>query len=96
MRRSEFQPLGSVIKEFLKEKKFDGKLSELDVINSWEKIIGKGVARATTSITIKEGTLFLQLRSSVVRQELFMMRQDIIRAVNDYAGRQIVTSIVLK
>ena len=96
MRRSEFQPLGNVIKEFLKEKQFDNKLSEIDVVNSWEKIISKAVARATSSINIKDRTLYVHLRSSVVRQELFMMRHDIVRAVNEYAGKEIITAVVLK
>jgi hypothetical protein len=96
MRRSEIQSLGSAIKDFLKEKQFDGKLAEVDAVNSWEKIIGRPVARATTSIYIKDQTLYLHLKSSVVRNELFMMRNDIIRAMNEHAGMVIVKAIVLK
>jgi predicted nucleic acid-binding Zn ribbon protein len=96
MRRSDIQSLGSAIKDFLKEKQFDGKLAEVDAVNSWEKIIGRPVARATTSIYIKDQTLYLHLKSSVVRNELFMMRNDIIRAMNEHAGRVIVKAIVLK
>jgi hypothetical protein len=96
MRRSEIQSLGSAIKDFLKEKHFDGKLAEVDAVNSWEKIIGRPVARATTSIYIKDQTLYLHLKSSVVRNELFMMRNDIIRAMNEHAGMVIVKAIVLK
>jgi predicted nucleic acid-binding Zn ribbon protein len=96
MRRNETQSLGSVIKEFLKDKNFDGKLAEVDAVNSWEKIIGRPVARATTSIYIKDKTLYLHLKSSVVRNQLFMMRSDIIRAMNEHAGMEIVTAIVLK
>lgn len=96
MRRNEVQSLGSAIKEYLKEKKFDSKLAEVDAVNSWEKIIGRPVARATTSIYIKDQTLYLHLKSSVVRNELFMMRNEIIRAMNEHAGQVIVKMIVLK
>lgn len=96
MRRSEIHSLGSAIKSFLKESKFDRKLAEVDAISSWEFIIGKPIARATTSIYIKNETLFVHLNSSIVRNELFMMRNDIIRAVNDHAGGTIVKTIVLK
>ncbi len=96
MRRSEIHSLGSAIKTFLKESKFDKKLAEVDAVNSWESIIGKPIARATSNIYIQNGTLHVHLKSSIVRNELFMMRNDIIRAVNDHAGREIVKEIVLK
>jgi len=96
MRRSEIHTLGSAIKSFLKESKFDKKLAEVDAVSSWESIIGRPIARATTSIYIKNETLYVHLNSSIVRNELFMMRNDIIRAVNDHSGRVVVTAIVLK
>lgn len=96
MRRSEIHSLGSAIKNFLKESKFDRKLAEVDAVSSWEFIIGKPIARATTNIFIRNETLHIHLNSSIIRNELFMMRNDIIRAVNDHAGRIIVKEIVLK
>jgi predicted nucleic acid-binding Zn ribbon protein len=96
IRRTEVQSLGSVIKEFLKERKFDRKLAEVEAINSWESIIGKPIARATASISIKNETLYLQLKSSIVRNELLMMRSDIIRAINRNAGFELIKNIVLK
>ncbi len=96
MRRSEIHSLGSAIKSFLEESKFDRKLAEVDAVTSWESIIGKPIARATTSIYIKNETLYVNLNSSIVRNELFMMRNEIIRAVNNHAGRAIVKAIVLK
>ena len=88
--------MGSAIKSFLKESKFDRKLAEVDTVGSWELIIGKPIARATSSIYIKNETLYIHLNSSIVRNELFMMRNDIIRAMNNHAGRAIVKEIVLK
>jgi predicted nucleic acid-binding Zn ribbon protein len=96
MRRTEIQSLGSVIKEYLKENNFDRKLAEVEIINSWESIIGKPIARSTASIFIKDSTLHLHLKSSIVRNELLMMRSDIIRAINERAGFEIIKAIVLK
>jgi predicted nucleic acid-binding Zn ribbon protein len=96
MKRSEFQSLGSAIREYLKEEKIDGKLAEIEAVNSWESIIGKQIARATTSIYIKDGILYVHLKSSIVRNELLMMRNDIIQAINQHIGSRVVKSIVLK
>lgn len=96
MKRSEFQSLGSAIRDYLKERKFDGKIAEIDAVNLWESIIGKQIARATSSIYIKDGTLYVSLKSSIVRNELFMMRNDIIQVMNQRVGSNVVKSIILR
>jgi predicted nucleic acid-binding Zn ribbon protein len=96
MRRNDIQSLGSAIKDYLKEKKFDGKIAEVEAVSLWESIIGKQIARATSSIYIKDGILYVHLRSSIVRNELFMMRSDIMRAMNQRVGSEVVKSIILR
>lgn len=96
MRRNEFQSLGSAIKDYLKEEKFDSKLAELEAVGLWESIIGKQIARATSSIFIKEGVLTVHLKSSIVRNELFMMRNEIMQAINQRMGKRVVKVVILK
>jgi predicted nucleic acid-binding Zn ribbon protein len=96
IRRTEVQSLGSVIKEYLKENKFDRKLAEVEAVNSWESIIGKQIARSTSSIFIKDETLHIHLKSSIIRHELLMMRTDIIRTINRNSGFDLIKNIVLK
>ena len=96
MKRSEFQSLGSAIHDYLKKEKIDGKLAEIEAVNMWESIIGKQISRATTSIFIKDGVLYIHLSSSIVRNELFMMRNEIIQAINMRIGRRVVKAIILK
>ncbi len=96
MKRSEFQSLGSAIREYLKEEKIDGKIAEIEAVNMWESIIGKQIARATSSIYIKEGTLYIHLKSSIVRNELMMMRNDIMQVMNQRVGSRVVKAIILR
>ncbi len=96
MRRSEFQSLGNAIKDYLKVEKIDGKLAEIEAVNLWESLIGRQIARATSTIYIKDGVLYIHLKSSIVRNELFMMRDEIIQAMNQRMGQRVVKAIVLK
>ena len=96
MKRSEFQSLGSAIREYLKEEKIDGKIAEIEAVNMWESIIGKQIARATSSIYIKEGTLYIHLKSSIVRNELMMMRNDIMQVMNQRVGSRVIKAIILR
>jgi hypothetical protein len=96
MRRSNTQNISDVVSQLLKELHIDHKLKEIRLINSWEELLGKNVARATTNIFIKNRTLFVFLKSSVVRNELMMLKTGIIKALNDKAGETLVDDIILK
>lgn len=96
MERKDVQSIGSVIKEYLKESRIERKLAEVEVVNAWPEVIGKIVARATKNIYFKDGTLFVSLKSSIVRNELFIIRHDIINALNKHVGVEVVKEIVLQ
>ena len=96
MRKSNTQTIASVIKDYLKEAQIEGKLKEVQVVNSWEELVGKVIARRTNRIYIKNGKLYLHMNSSIVKNELLMHRESIIERINTNAGEEIVKEIVLK
>ena len=96
MRRSNTQTIASVIKDYLKEAQIEGKLKEVQVVNSWEELVGKTIARRTNRIYIKNGKLYLHMNSSIVKNELLMHREGIIERINTNAGEEIVKEIVIR
>jgi len=96
MRKKNTQKLDEVIKEYLKALKIDDKLKEVQLIKSWDDVVGKTIAKSTSNIYIKNRKLFVQLNSSVIRNELFMLRDGLKKALNDKAGEEIIDEIILK
>ncbi len=96
MRKSNTQTIANVIKDYLKEAQIEGKLKEVQVVNSWEELVGKTIARRTNKIYIKHGKLYLHMNSSIVKNELLMHREGIIERINTNAGEEIVKEIVLR
>ena len=96
MRKSNTQTIANVIKDFLKDAQIEGKLKEVQVVNSWEELVGKVIARRTNRIYIKNGKLYLHMNSSIVKNELLMHREGIIERINTNAGEEIINEIVLK
>jgi predicted nucleic acid-binding Zn ribbon protein len=96
MRKSNTQKISEVIDEYLKSSGLNHKLNKARIINHWEEFMGKSIAKRTTSIYIKKKTLFVSLNSSVAKNELMMMRQQIIEALNKHAGETIIDKIVIK
>jgi len=96
MRRSKTQKIDELIRQVLSESNLDGKLKEYELVNSWEKVIGKTVANATTDIFIRNRKLFVKIRSSVIRNELLMIREGLVRALNREVKAKIIDDIVIR
>ena len=96
MRRSKTISLAEAIKDYIQEMNIGGKLSEVGVINSWEEIVGKAISSRTSKIYIKDRILYVHLNSSVVRNELLMLRETLKEKLNEKAGSEVIKDIVLR
>lgn len=96
MRRSNTQSLSEVLKEYIEQNRIDRKLKEVDVVQGWEDLLGKTIAHHTKNIYIQNRILYVQISSSVVKHELFMMREEICRRINENAGQDVITKIIFK
>lgn len=96
MRNKNEMSLGDAIRAYLKAMGLDKKLKERQVVNSWEEVMGKAVANATTNIALHNMVLYVQLNSSVARHQLQMMKSGIIDELNRKVGEVMVRDIVFK
>lgn len=96
MRKSNTQSISAVLKSYVQENKMERKLSELDLIKSWESVMGKTVARYTGNIYIQNSTLFVETTSPIVRNELLMMKEEIRVRLNELAGTELIRTIIFR
>ena len=96
MRKSKTESLSDVLKTYTRENNLDRKLHELDLVKSWETMMGKIVARYTSNVYILNSTLFVETTSPIVRNELLMMREEIRLKLNEMAGEELVKAIVFR
>ncbi len=96
MRRSKTISLAEALQDYIKEMNLEGKLNEVHLIGSWEEIVGKAISSRTSKIYIKDHILYVHLSSSVVRNELLMLRQALMERLNEKAGTEVIKDIVLK
>lgn len=93
MRKKNTQSLRDVLKDYVQENRLDNKLAEIDLINSWERMLGKTVARYTKNIYIRNRILFVETSSAMVRNELMMIRDQIKTRLNEEAGKEVIDKI---
>lgn len=85
--------LGEAIDKLMKAYRLDGKLKEIEVLGKWEEMMGRAVFLRTKNIYIKNQVLYLELDSSVMRDELQYGKTVIIQRVNETAGFEMITDI---
>jgi len=96
MRRSKTITLADAIKDYITEMNLGEKLGETAIINSWEEIVGRVISSRTLKIYIKDHILYIHLSSSVVRNELMMLRESLRDKLNEKAGKEVIRDIVLR
>ncbi len=96
MRKSNTEKLSEVLKQYVEQNKLQTKLSEVDIVGSWERLMGKTVASYTEDIRITNGTLFIKLKSPILKNELIMMREQIKKHLNEESGAEVIKQIVFQ
>jgi len=97
MEKKNAQPLSEALSDlFDNNSPLKKKLAEHRAVRAWYELLGEGVAKYTRNAYFKQGVLYVQLSSSVLRAELQMSKPGLVGKINDYAGMDIVRDIVLR
>ncbi|MBC6112260.1 DUF721 domain-containing protein [Pedobacter fastidiosus] len=81
---------GKMLDVYRLRRKFD----ETSILAIWPEIMGTAIANRTTQIYIKDKKLFIRIESSVIKNELVMVRQGIIQKLNEHAGSEVIVEMV--
>jgi len=97
MKRKNAQTLGEVIRDFLEENKvLRAKIYESRIERAWTEVLGDMVMRYTRNIYVKNRILYVSLSSSVLRSELSLSRERLVKSLNEQAGAEVIDDIVIR
>jgi hypothetical protein len=91
-----FVNMSEALNDFKSQNKLQKGFEKVDVESAWNTLMGPGVVNYTSQIKFTSGTLFINLTSSVLREELMYGRSKIIDNINEHLGREMVTKLVLR
>jgi predicted nucleic acid-binding Zn ribbon protein len=94
IRKANDKTLKEAIEQMLQVYKIKKRYDETGIINTWPDMVGKSVANRTKEIFIHDKKLFLRIESSVIKNELLMMRTQIIEKINSDAKALLVEEII--
>lgn len=94
MGRNNDKPLKEAIEQLLNVYKLKRKFDETSLIAAWPEIMGKAVANRTSQLYIRDRKLFIRVESSVLKNELVMIRSEIVKRMNERAGSKVLDEII--
>ncbi|WP_109300428.1 DUF721 domain-containing protein [Aquimarina sp. AU474] len=95
-RHQEHQSLEEVLKDFVTDNNLQKGLDKVAIKDVWESVMGPAITKYTQNIKLERDTLFIQLTSSVLREELSYGKQKIISNLNEELGKELIKKLVLR
>jgi hypothetical protein len=97
MRRKNAQTIGEALKDFFEENaELRKRILEIRIKRAWGEVLGPMIQQYTRNIYVKNNTLYVSLTSSVLRNELTMSRDKLVKSLNNYAGSVVIHTIVIR
>lgn len=93
MFRREVKSVADVLQQLLREEGLETPLQQKRLIDSWETVTGRIVARYTTEKFIQNQTLYVKIVNPALRQDLAMMRQQLVKRLNEQVGSFIISDV---
>lgn len=94
-RQNEFHSIQELMKDVIKENKLTKGMNQLSVKEAWSKLMGAGVVSYTNKVELNGKTLVVNLKSSVLREELSYGTKKIIKMMNDELGEKLISKLIL-
>ena len=95
-RNNENMKLSEALKDFVSTNKLQKGLDKANARDVWNTQMGPAIEKYTTSIKLEGSTLYVQLSSSVLREELSYGKEKIIRMLNAELGKDLINKLVLR
>jgi hypothetical protein len=88
--------VGDILKEIIAKNKLQPGIDRVEAAEAWKNLMGNGVSAYTRNVVLKGSTLYVELTSAVLREELSFGKSKIISMLNAELGREVVKEVVLR
>ena len=95
-RLSNQSTVGDVLKQIIQVNKLQPGMDQIDVKEAWQNLMGNGVNSYTKNVALRGSTLYVELSSSVLREELSHGKSKIISMINEELQREVIKEVVFR
>lgn len=94
-RQKEYLSVKDLMGSFIKENNLSKGMQKITIKENWNSLMGNGVASYTEKVELRNGTLYVKLSSSVLRQELDYGKEKIKEMMNEALGGEEIKKVML-
>ena len=94
MKKGKTESVGDVLRKYLRQEGLETPLNQQRLISKWFELMGPGISAYTGEIYIKNQTLFVQLKSPALKNNLMMERERLVKRLNEAAGAQVIMNVI--
>ena len=94
-RKGNNNTMSDVLKGFIDANKLQKGLDRISIEDAWHSVMGTAISKYTTAIKLDRDVLYIQLSSSVLREELSYGKTKIISMINEEMGKEVITKLIL-
>ena len=105
MQKEQAHHISALLKAFVKENHLEEGLLQCRVLDAWDDVLAgmssgpisrEAAAKLTSAKHFKDGILTCRMNSSVLRMQLRMSSDSLLKKLNDRLGEPVVTKIVFQ
>lgn len=96
MKEGRTKKIDELVTQVLRQMGLEQKFQEHEVCVIWPEVVGQMIASRTKSIQVVDGRLFVTFSSAVVRNEMMMVREGLVKALNDKVGKEVIREIIIR
>ncbi|MBK8291272.1 MAG: DUF721 domain-containing protein [Flammeovirgaceae bacterium] len=89
------QHIGQAIQQLLNRYHIKSRFDEANLISSWERMVGKPVAKRTKKLYMRNQVLFVELDSPAMKNDLSIHKSKIIEVFQKEFGSDVIKEIVI-
>jgi predicted nucleic acid-binding Zn ribbon protein len=93
-KKNEFQSVGQAIRDMLSSYRLSNKFDEANIIESWERLVGKPIASRTKKVFIKNKVLFVEFDSPTMRHDFSLHKTEVLEVFRKEFGDGVITEII--
>ena len=94
-KRGELKNLSKIIEDVFSQKHFRIGIDNVKVQDAWVKTMGKNIQKYTYKVYYKKGVLYVNLKSSVLKEELTFEKTKVIKLINNELGKEYIKEMKL-
>ncbi len=86
--------LGNILQQYFNNTNIQTILKRCEAIQIWPDVVGEKIALVTEPLRVKDGIIFVKVKSDVWRNELVYYKSDLIKRINEKLNQETIKEII--